>query len=116
MQAIISAFLNSWRGLNFAARSERAVRQELAVLVLSVPAALVLSAELWVRIGLVASILFVLAVELLNTAIEKLCDHVHPHHHPDIGKIKDAGSAAVLSALALAAIVWGSALLHWLLA
>jgi len=36
----------------------------------------------------------VLSVEALNTAIEELCDHVTPHHHPQIGKIKNLGSGA----------------------
>ena len=38
----------------------------------------------------------VLAVEALNTAIEELCDHVTPHEHPNIGKVKDLGSGASL--------------------
>lgn len=38
----------------------------------------------------------VLAIEAINTAIEEICDHVTPEHHPSIGKIKDLGSAASL--------------------
>jgi len=38
----------------------------------------------------------VLAVEALNTAIEELCNHVTPEHHPQIGKVKDLGSGASL--------------------
>jgi len=111
MDALVAAFLNSLRGLCFAARSERAVRQELLVLAAAIPAALLLSAELWTRVALIASILVVLAVEFLNTALEKLCDHVNPQHHPKIGQIKDMGSAAVFCTLALAALVWGAALI-----
>jgi diacylglycerol kinase (ATP) len=42
----------------------------------------------------------------LNTAIEKLADHVAPTLHPGIGRIKDMGSAAVGVALLLAAAIW----------
>ncbi len=49
--------------------------------------------------------LLVLCVELLNTAIEKLCDHVTPARHPDIGAIKDVASAAALCSQALGLLV-----------
>jgi len=74
------------------------------------PAAFVVSEDRWVRVALIGVILLVLAVELLNTAIEKLCDHLHPQHDLRIGQVKDLGSAAVLCTLALATIVWGVAL------
>lgn len=45
---------------------------------------------------LVLTVGVVLGVEALNTAIEELCNHVTPDHHPQIGKIKDLGSAASL--------------------
>jgi diacylglycerol kinase (ATP) len=47
-----------------------------------------------------------MVVELLNTAVEKLCDHVTASQHPDIGRIKDMASAAVGLSLLLAAAVW----------
>jgi len=112
MDTLISAFQNSWRGLIAAAQSERAVRQELLLLFVTVPAAFWLSPHIWVRVGLVGSIVFVLAIECLNTAVEKLCDHVNPDYHPGIGFIKDAGSAAVLFALVLAVLIWCAAALE----
>jgi diacylglycerol kinase (ATP) len=111
MEAIIAALRNSLMGLRFAVGSERAVRQELAALGLGIPLALVLSGQLWVRVALVGVLLLVLAVELLNTAVEKLCDHLAPEQHPAIGRVKDLGSAAVFCALVLAALVWAAALL-----
>jgi diacylglycerol kinase (ATP) len=98
------------RGLKAAARTEHAVQLELAALALSIPAAFVLSDSLWVFVGLVGVVLFTLSVELLNTAIEKLCDYVCPQHDPMIGLVKDMGSAAILFALALAGVVWCAAL------
>lgn len=106
MHALWLAFLNSWRGLVHGARTERAVRLELALLVVGVPAALVLGATLWVRVALIATLLLMLAAEFLNTAIEKLCDHLHPGRHPRIGLVKDLASAGTFSAQAIAALVW----------
>ena len=51
-----------------------------------------------------------MVVELLNTAIEKLSDHVTPENHPAIGRIKDMSSAAVALTLLLVGMVWLAAL------
>jgi len=110
MNALLSALQNSLRGLAAASRRERAIRQELVVLLLAIPAAFLLSGQLWVRIALVSSVLLVLAVECLNTAIEKLCDHLHPGRHDAIGFIKDMGSAAVLCVTLIACLIWAGAL------
>ncbi|MDR7036827.1 diacylglycerol kinase (ATP) [Methylobacterium sp. BE186] len=111
MRALLLAFLNSWRGLLHGARTERAVRQELLLLGLGIPVALVLGASLWVRVALVASLLLMLAAEFLNTAIEKLCDHLHPDRHPRIGAVKDLASAGTFLAQVIAILVWIAALI-----
>jgi diacylglycerol kinase (ATP) len=113
MNKILAAFFNSCRGLHVGATTERAVRQELMLLAIAMPAALILTPHLWVRVALIGVVLIVLAVEFLNTAIEKLCDHITPQHHPMIGIVKDYGSAAVFCSLALAGLVWGAALLEY---
>jgi diacylglycerol kinase (ATP) len=100
------ATLNSWNGLRAAARSEQAFREEIVALVLAVPAAFLVAAETWRRAALIGVVLLLMIVELLNTAIEKLSDHVTPHHHEAIGRIKDMSSAAVGLALLLCALVW----------
>ena len=81
----------------------------------AVPAAVLISDRLWIRVALVAVLLLVVSIELLNTAVEKLCDHVNPAHHPVIGLVKDLASAAVLCALALAVLIWGAALAELML-
>ena len=100
------AAVNSWRGLIAAAKSEQAFREELIALVLAVPLALFITPLAWKRLTLIGVILLLMAVELLNTAIEKLSDHVTPHHHDAIGRIKDMASAAVGLSLLLAGLVW----------
>ena len=100
------ATMNSWRGLIAAAQSEAAFREELIPLALAVPLAFVVAAESWKRFMLIGVVLLLMAVELLNTAIEKLSDHVTPAQHPDIGHVKDMGSAAVGVATAIAGFTW----------
>jgi diacylglycerol kinase (ATP) len=100
------ATLNSWRGLIAAAKSEQAFREELLALMIAVPLAFVVAAGAWKRLALIGVILLLMAVELLNTAIEKLADHVSPALHPDIGRIKDIASAAAGVALAIAGLTW----------
>ncbi|MFN3892725.1 MAG: diacylglycerol kinase [Beijerinckiaceae bacterium] len=110
MHAWITAFRNSCAGLSFAVRTERAVRQEAIALVIAVPAALLIGVTIWTTIAMIGAILLLIAVELLNTCVEKLCDHVTPEVHPQIKVVKDMGSAAVLAALLLTAIVWLAAI------
>ena len=104
------ATINSWNGLVFAARSEQAIREELLALLLAVPLAWLIGTTVVRRVELVAVVLLLLAVELLNTAIEKLADRLTTDHDPQIGHVKDMGSAAVGVVLLLIAAVWGVAL------
>lgn len=57
------------------------------------------------------SVILVVIVELLNSAIEAVVDRIGYEHHELSGRAKDIGSAAVLVSLILAAIVWGGLLL-----
>jgi diacylglycerol kinase (ATP) len=106
MERLLRATINTWHGLLAAARSEEAFRQELVALVLAVPLAFLLSDEGWKRLALIGVVVFVLMVELLNTAIEKLADRVNLAIDPQIGRVKDMGSAAVGLALLIAGITW----------
>ena len=61
----------------------------------------------------------VLALEIINTAIEALADHLHPEDHPMIGLVKDLAAGAVLIAAITAFIIgcciFGPALTHYIL-
>ena len=100
------ATINTRNGLAFAIRSEQAVREELFALALSLPLACVIGTTTMRRIELVAAVVMVLVVELLNTAIEKLADRLTTDHDPQIGRVKDMGSAAVGVALVTAGLFW----------
>ena len=110
MKRIYLAFFNSMRGMGWAIRNENAVMQEFVLLALSLPLAAMLARSVMMFVALVGAVLFLIAVELLNTSIEKLADHVTPEHHPQIGLVKDLGSAAVFIGLAMNVLVWGAAL------
>lgn len=94
----------------FAIRSERAVREELFALLVALPLAWLVGATAVRRVELVAVVLLLLAVELLNTAIEKLADRFTTDHDPQIGHIKDMGSAAVGVVLLIIGLTWASAI------
>jgi diacylglycerol kinase (ATP) len=100
------ATVNSRNGLAFAIRSEQAVREEIVALLLAVPAAWLIGVTAMRKLELVAVVALVLVVELLNTAIEKLSDRLTTDHDPQIGRVKDMGSAAVGVAIVTAGLFW----------
>src|SRR6185295_8997054 len=106
MDRLLRATVNSWKVLVAATRSEEAFRQELVALVVSVPLAFLVADANWKRLALIGVVLFLLVVEMLNTAIEKLADRLTTAHDPQIGRVKDMGSAAVGLALLMAGLVW----------
>ena len=112
LQRLGRACQNSVRGLSHALQTERAIQQEAVTLAVMTPVASMIAQDAWSWISLIGVILLLIVIELVNTAIELLCDFVEPEHHPTIGHIKDLGSAAVLCALVLAAAVWLITLWH----
>ena len=106
LRRIINAGGYSIKGIRSTCQTEAAFRQELWLLAAAVPLALWIGDRLLEKALLIASIILVLIVELLNSALESIVDRVGLEHHPLSGKAKDQGSAAVLLALILAAIVW----------
>jgi diacylglycerol kinase (ATP) len=110
VKRIYSAAKNSIRGLVDGFRTEAALRQEVVLFVLGVPIGIFVAPSLAWYLAMIGALLVVLAVEFLNTAIEKLADHVTPEQHRDIGRIKDWGSSAVFCALALTGLVWLAAI------
>ena len=99
---------NSWSGLVFAVQEESAFRQELALTVCLIPLALLLPFGVIERLLLIGSVVLVLIVELLNSSIEAAIDRISFEHHGLSKRAKDYGSAAVLLALLLCALVWVS--------
>ncbi|HWL28637.1 MAG TPA: diacylglycerol kinase [Burkholderiaceae bacterium] len=103
---LTNALRYSSQGLAAAFRHEAAFRQELLLAVVLVPLALWIGRSGGEIALLIGSVVFVLIVELLNSALEALADTITVDHHPLIGRAKDLGSAAVLLALLFSAAVW----------
>jgi len=111
---LIKAFSSSLAAIRFGWRNETALRQELVLFIIAIPVAFLLTTSAWKLLALWGSLLIVLAVEFLNTGIEKLADRVTTEHDELIKIAKDCGSAAVLLALILALSVWSLAIWQWL--
>jgi diacylglycerol kinase (ATP) len=106
LKRIWNALGYSLAGLAAAFRHEAAFRQELLLAAVLIPLTLFLPAAALGKILMIASVMLVLIVELLNSAIEATVDRVSPEHHPLAKRAKDIGSAAVLLSLANVLIVW----------
>ncbi|ELA7154293.1 diacylglycerol kinase [Vibrio parahaemolyticus] len=101
----------SIKGLKAAWTHEAAFRQELVLtLVLSI-SAFFLPVTTLERVFMISSLLLILIVELINSAVEAVVDRVSDDWHELSGRAKDIGSAAVFVALFLALFVWASFLL-----
>ncbi|MGD9949372.1 MAG: diacylglycerol kinase [Desulfobulbus sp.] len=104
---IFRATICSKTGIIAAFRNEAAFRQEVILCVILLPLALWLGRSNVERALLVGSLLVVLIVELLNTAIEVVVDRIGVDRHELSGLAKDLGSASVSMAILLTVIVWG---------
>jgi diacylglycerol kinase (ATP) len=103
---LVNATRYSLDGLAAALRHEEAFRLELILAAILLPLGLWLGNDGIERALLVGSVLMVLAVELLNSAVEAVVDRASPEQHELAKRAKDYGSAAVMIALATAGAVW----------
>lgn len=102
----------SLAGLHTAWRGEAAFRQEAVAAAVLLPAAFWLG-QGWLEVALLlGSLVLVLVVELLNSALEAVVDRAGPQWNRHAKRAKDMGSAAVMLALLLAAGIWLAALWH----
>jgi len=103
---IIKATGYSIKGLKAAFQHEAAFRQEVLLLVVAVGIAIWLDVTPLERLLLIGSVVVVMIVELINSAIEAIVDRIGSEYHELSGRAKDIGSAAVLCTLLLAGYVW----------
>ncbi|MBN9047113.1 MAG: diacylglycerol kinase [Rhizobiales bacterium] len=106
MRRIFLAFLNSLRALGHLAGNEKAVQQELALFVISLPVAFFLARTWLAFLLLTGSLLFLILIEVLNTGIEATCNAITRDFREEIRIAKDCGSLAVLIAVIFAATIW----------
>ena len=108
---VINALRYSMDGLRAAYTGEDAFRQETLLAAVLIPLALWLPVSGLGKALMIASVLLVLAVELINSAIEAVVDRVSLDRHTLSKRAKDLGSAAVLLALVNVGAVWGCVIL-----
>ena len=107
LRRLINALGYSRDGLASAWKHEAAFREEVLLAAIAIPLGLWLGDGGIEKALLIGTILLILVVELLNSAVEAVVDRVSDEHHELSKRAKDIGSAAVLLTLLLAAAVWG---------
>jgi len=112
IKRIVNAAIFSYKGMKSAFINEEAFRQEVFVLLVLTPVAFYISDNVSDAIFLICSILLVLIVELINSAIEATVDRIGDEHHELSGRAKDMGSAAVTLAILVCAGVWFAIILR----
>ncbi len=107
LDRISKAMGYTWEGLKAAYKHEHAFQQEVWVISpLLLVAIFAPSFSAWIRALLIGSLLLILIVELLNSAIEANTDHISLEQNPLAKRAKDMGSAAVFLAIVNAACIW----------
>lgn len=111
LQRILNATRYSLSGIRAAYRHEDAFRQEALLAAILIPLALWLPASGIGHALMIGSVILVLIVELINSAVEATVDRISLEHHELAKRAKDIGSAAVFFALVNVVLVWSLVLL-----
>jgi len=109
---LVGALGYSIQGLRACFRHEEAFRTETVLAILLTPLAFMLADHYLELILMLGSMLLVLIVELLNSAVEAVVDRIGAERHELAGRAKDQGSAAVLLSMLVFVLVWGLCLLN----
>lgn len=107
LRRVWNALFYSIDGIAAAFRHEDAFRQEALLALVLIPTAFFLPASGVGKALMIASVLLVLVVELLNSAVEAAVDRISLENHILAKRAKDIGSAAVFMSLVNVVIVWG---------
>ncbi|MDS4049447.1 diacylglycerol kinase [Accumulibacter sp.] len=110
LRRVWNALHHSLAGLRETFGAEDAFRQEVVLAALLIPSSFILARDGVSRALMIGSVLLVLVVELLNSAIEATVDRISLERHPLAKRAKDVGSAAVLLALLNVVAVWSCVL------
>ncbi len=106
------ATANSWKGLVYAWKSQWAIRFEVVLLILALPSALFLATGLVEFILLFGSVLLLIIIELLNTAVETTVNRIGLEYNELSGLAKDLGSSAIFVSIVYMLMVWGLLFFH----
>jgi diacylglycerol kinase (ATP) len=110
LKRLVLATQYSWQGFRAAYANEEAFRQETWLALVFIPLGFYLGETGVEKALLVCSVLLLMLVEILNSAIEAVVDRFGGEHHELSGRAKDMGSAAVLLAMVISTVTWGAIL------
>ncbi|MBE0360465.1 diacylglycerol kinase [Pseudoalteromonas sp. NZS127_1] len=110
LMRLIFTLSHSFNGLKWMSRFEAAFQQELALFSLLGVFVWLQEIALSDKLLLIASLLFVLFAELVNTAVEVVVDRIGSEYHELSGLAKDIASASVFIAMLIAALIWWAVL------
>jgi diacylglycerol kinase (ATP) len=106
LKRIYLASLNSFRAFKWLYKHESAFKQELLLLLISIPLTFLFDISVSQQLMLILAVIFIIFTEVINTAIEAVVDRVGLDIHPLSGLAKDLGSAAVFLSIVIAASIW----------
>jgi len=107
LSRIIKAAAYSWQGIKAAYKYEAAFRQETWLALVLIPLAIYLAENAMQMALMISSVLLVMLVEILNSALEAVVDRFGDELHELSGRAKDMASAAVTFALIIMLLIWG---------
>lgn len=102
---MIRSFVNAFRGIRFAFLQERNFRIHVSALVVAICLGFYFGIRAWEWCVILLTGGWVISLELINTAIERLTDLAEPAQNPLAGKIKDISAAAVLISAIVSALL-----------
>ena len=107
LRRLWNAFIYSMAGFHAAYKHEDAFRMEVLLAAVLIPVALWFPVANLGKALMIGSVLLLLIMELINSAIEAAVDHTSLDSHPLAKRAKDIGSAAVFVSVVNVLVVWG---------
>jgi diacylglycerol kinase len=108
---MLRSFKYAFQGIFYLLKYENNARFHLLAAILVTSCGLYFGIEKGEWVAIILCIFFVFSAEAFNSALEKLCDRLHPERSEVIGRIKDLGAAGVLfaalSSLVVAVVIFG---------
>jgi diacylglycerol kinase (ATP) len=118
LSRLIKALGHQYTGVRYAIGKDPAIRQELGAMVVLVPLSALLPVGTLEHLILVLSMMLVVLIEFVNSAIEATVDRISTEHHPLSGQAKDLSSVAVAVAVLMSGLCWviiaGPVAIQWL--
>jgi diacylglycerol kinase len=102
---LIKSFIYAWSGIKTSFKSEANFKIHMVAATVAIALGVLLNLSNTEWCAIILCIAFVLSIEMMNTAIEKLCDVVHKDTHPVIKMVKDIAAGAVLVAAVSSLII-----------